>query len=160
MKNYQIGTVLLLLAVLFAACAGTPQTKNSGLKQTETDSVIIIARRDAGGMSTRLGVPKLWDIYVDGNVVETVEKNQTVSVQIPNGTHTIYTGGNEYKSNELTFDAQSNIVSFSTYISGGVRAELRLFQKTGDNELDTPFSSQARPGLANRPGLIFMLAGW
>jgi hypothetical protein len=137
MKKYHVGLGLcVLLAVLLTACAGTPKPKNPGLLPTETESVITIARRDSSGLNARIGVPKLWDIYIDGEPVETIGKNQTVSFKIPNGSHSIYVFFQEtkyvFKTNEIDFEAKSNTVSFSTYIAGmGVRAELRLFKKSG-----------------------------
>jgi hypothetical protein len=122
-----------MLIIILAGCAGYPKWKNPGFQPTDTAAVVTVERRDPTGLGTRSSDLYGWNIFLDGELVETIQRNQTVSLLVSNGTHTIYTHQEykkrTYRSNTITFEAHSDVIVISAYITAGRGGGLRLFKK-------------------------------
>ncbi|GHV79765.1 hypothetical protein AGMMS49944_15560 [Spirochaetia bacterium] len=107
-------SIVLSLGMMGIGCAGTP-APGADLSPTRDQAVISVKRDNVAGS---LGA---WDIYIDKKQVGSVQNGQETRFLLKNGKYFMYlTAGFGQKSEVLTIAAESNVVAFTAYLSGGL----------------------------------------
>ena len=104
-----------------------------GLTLLENHSIVTLERKTETGMQARIGEPEEWKVFINGVESTVIKKHQTIAFILPNGAHKIYVylgtlglARIEYKSGEISVNAQSNCIRLATYLEGGARPSVIL----------------------------------
>ena len=131
-----VSVFVLIFVSIFTGCFSMPENveelvtlydvaQTYGLVLNENESVVSLRRITGTGREARIGELEEWQVFINGELSRTIGKNQTIAFILPNGTHRIYVylgrGADSIaKSEEITINAQSNLIRLETDITGGV----------------------------------------
>ncbi|MDR2072929.1 MAG: hypothetical protein LBP60_05815 [Spirochaetaceae bacterium] len=112
-------------AIQYPRATAQEKAAEMGVRLSDNESLIVIRRITETGLSTRIGEPEEWHIYLDGTNVKTIKKRETLAFPVSKGTHTIFieflARGSERRSREITFTTVgSTWVPFVTTMNGKV----------------------------------------
>jgi hypothetical protein len=129
LKHGLTAAVILIFGFL---ALGSGATTNEIVRDTDMDdgqSVVTVKRTSAYS-----GMLVAFNIFIDGVQKGKVGNGEEARMVIPNGRHAIQIRVQGMKSEELNFLAESNVVSFNTYISPGLLLNsLHLTQVSGSS---------------------------
>ena len=121
-KSLGLLLIVTVIGIAVLGCASGPT--GADLTPSSTQAVINVTR-----LSAAQGSLARWNIIIDGVDVGTVSNNSVTRILVDNGQRTIQIRWSNLLSDEITFTAASNEVSFTveTYYRNNFPA-LRLTQ--------------------------------